>query len=209
MVKHILRERGIRLLPHLLKLHFATMKIEFILPDEGVPGKERGVVFAFWHGKMVTGWLLARRLFPDRPISAIVSLSGDGQILSETLDQLGFRLIRGSSSKGKEEVRTGITDALRNCGVVAVTPDGPRGPQHRFKYGTLRIASELRTPLLFAEITHSHPRVLKSWDRFEIPLPFSRITVRLHTIALPEFPGEEALHACADELSTRFADETQ
>jgi len=206
-VKHILPRSASHLLPHLLKLLVATLKIRIILPEKGLPGNEHGIIFAFWHGRMVTGWMLSRRLFPEAVISTVVSLSGDGQILSNALDRLGFRLIRGSSSKGKEEVKSGIVTALDTCGVVAVTPDGPRGPLHRFKYGTLRIASEHRTPLVFAEIFHDRARRLKSWDRFEIPAPFSRVTVRLHTLEIPLFSSEEALRTFADELSTRLDDD--
>lgn len=205
MVNNILKKSATRLLPGILRLLMASLKIEVIPPEKGLPGKEHGVLFTFWHGKMVTGWLLGKRLFRGIPVSAVVSLSGDGQILSDTLGRLGFRLIRGSSSRGREEVRSAISEVLRNREVVAVTPDGPRGPLYRFKYGTIRLASEHRTPLVFAEITHERFRQLGSWDRFEIPFPFSRVTVRLHTIEVPEFPSEEALRAYADELSTRFA----
>jgi lysophospholipid acyltransferase (LPLAT)-like uncharacterized protein len=205
-VKHILPESASRLLPHLLKLLVATLNIRIIPPQKDIPVNEQGIIFAFWHGKMVTGWLLARRLFPEATISSVVSLSGDGQILSDVLGRLGFQLIRGSSSRGKEEVRSGIVAALGKRNVVAVTPDGPRGPQHRFKYGTLRLASVHRTPLVFAEIFHERPHLLKSWDRFEIPAPFSRVTVRLHTFEVPLFSSEEELHTFADELSTRLDD---
>lgn len=205
IVNNILRESGIRLLPWLLRLLVASLKIEVIPPEQGLPGKERGTLFTFWHGKMVTGWLLGKRLFRGIPVSAVVSLSGDGQILSDTLGRLGFRLIRGSSSRGREEVRAGISEVFRNREVVAITPDGPRGPLYRFKYGTIRLASEHRVPLLFAEITHEKMKALRSWDRFEIPFPFSRVTVRLHSVQVPEFDSEEALRAYADELSTRFA----
>jgi Kdo2-lipid IVA 3' secondary acyltransferase len=158
---------------------------------------------------MITGWLLAQRFFPGREISAVVSLSGDGQILSDALDRLGFRLIRGSSSRGKEVVRRNIGVALVNRGVVAVTPDGPRGPQHRFKYGTLRLAAQHHAPVVFPEIRYSNARSLKSWDRFEIPMPFSRVKVTLHLVTVPDFATEEAFRAWADELSTTFADDAR
>jgi len=158
---------------------------------------------------MVTGWLLARKLFPDAVPSAVVSLSEDGQILSETLARLGFRLIRGSSSRGKEDVKAGMVDALRNRGLIAITPDGPRGPSHQFKYGTIRLASEQQVPVIFAEITHDRARVLKSWDRFEIPMPFSKATVRLHPVTVPAFPSEEALREFARQLSERFGHAAQ
>lgn len=205
-VKHILLQSATRLLPHVLKLLFATLKIEIERAGERMPENDRSVMFAFWHGKMIAGWLLARRLYPKREISAVVSLSGDGQILSDALDRLGFHLIRGSSSRGKEEVRRGIGVALSNGGVVAVTPDGPRGPHHRFKYGTLRLVAQHHVPLLFAEIRYENARSLKSWDKFEIPLPFSRVTVTLHNVQVPDFPTEEAFRAWADKLSTGFDD---
>jgi len=200
-VKPILLKSATCLLPRVLKLLFATLKINVGYAGEKLPDDQRGVMFAFWHGKM-----LARRLYPKREISAVVSLSGDGQILSDTLDRLGFHLIRGSSSRGKEVVRRGIGVALSNGGVAAVTPDGPRGPHHRFKYGTLRLAAQHRTPVVFAEISYDNARRLKSWDRFEIPLPFSRVRVTLHVVQVPEFPTEEAFRAWADELSTGFDD---
>jgi hypothetical protein len=204
IVKNILLDGGIRLLPYLLKLLFSVLRIEIISPEGGLPEKERGIIFAFWHGNMVTGWLLARKLFPDASHSAVVSLSEDGQILSDTLTRLGFSLIRGSSSRGKEDVKAGMIDALLNRGVIAITPDGPRGPLHQFKYGTIRLASEQQVPIIFAEITHDRARVLKSWDRFEIPMPFSKATVRLHHVRVPAFPSEEALRDFSRQLSERF-----
>ncbi|NTU68050.1 MAG: DUF374 domain-containing protein [Chlorobiaceae bacterium] len=195
------------LLAPMLRLLFASQRMEIRVPHQGLPDARRGVVFAFWHGKMATGWLLALRLFPGTVPSAVVSLSRDGQLLSDTLGRLGFKLIRGSSSKGKEEVRSGITEGLRSGGVVAVTPDGPRGPIHRFKYGTLRLASESGSPILFADIAHERPRMLKSWDRFEIPGLFGRTVVTLHLVDVPRFADEMELQRFANSLSERFAHE--
>jgi lysophospholipid acyltransferase (LPLAT)-like uncharacterized protein len=193
-----------RLLPALLKILFSGLRMRIVSNGAALSGKDNGMILAFWHGKMTTGWLLARKLFPETVTSAVVSLSEDGQLLSDILGRLGFRLIRGSSSRGGEEVKSGMLEALKNHGVVAVTPDGPRGPHHRFKYGTLRLASEHRIPLLFADIVHSKSIVLKSWDHFEIPLPFSRTTVTLHLVPVPEFTSEESLHRFAGQLSERF-----
>ncbi len=69
--------------------------------------------------------------------------------------------------------------------IVCITPDGPRGPFERMKYGTVRIASEGKLPIIFAEIDMPASRQLKSWDRFLIPLPFSKVQVTLHTILPP------------------------
>lgn len=202
--KSILLNIGTRLLPLFLKLLFSTLRIDIVKRESGLPDRSRGLMFAFWHGQMITGWLLAKRLFPDTIPSAVVSLSPDGQILSDTLEKLDFRLIRGSSSRGRDDVKAGIAELLRNRGLVAITPDGPRGPIHRFKYGTLRLASEYRTPILFADISHEKASKLRSWDQFEIPMPFSRVRVTLHRIDVPVFSSEEELRAFANQLSDRY-----
>jgi len=202
--KSILLNIGTLLLPLFLKLLFSTLRIDIVKKESGLPDRSRGLMFAFWHGQMITGWLLAKRLFPDTIPSAVVSLSPDGQILSDALEKLDFELIRGSSSRGRDDVKAGIAERIRNRGLVAITPDGPRGPIHRFKYGTLRLASEHRTPILFADISHEKASKLRSWDQFEIPMPFSRVRVTLHLIDVPVFSSEEELRAFADQLSDRY-----
>jgi hypothetical protein len=166
------------------------------------PGK--GAIFAFWHGKMAAGWLLARALFPGENISTVVSMSEDGRILSDALQQLGFTLIRGSSSKGSEEVIQAMQLALKQGGMVALTPDGPRGPANQFKYGSIRLAASNHYPIIFAEISFANAWKLKSWDRFEIPKPFSKATVRLRQIELPEFNSEDELRTYSKQLSDRL-----
>lgn len=187
------------ILPFALKLLYASLRISVMPPETALPGK--GAIVTFWHGKMAAGWLLARVLFPEKKMSAVVSLSGDGRILSDALERLGFLLIRGSSSRGGDEVKRGIQVAIQKEGVVVLTPDGPRGPANQFKYGTLRLASANRYPLVFAEISYANSWMLNSWDRFEIPKPFSKTTVRLHLIELPEFGSEEELHHYTMNLS--------
>lgn len=185
----------------LLCLLFGSLRITLTSRPETAGMPQGAAIFAFWHGKMITGWMLARKLLANRRIGAVVSLSEDGAILSGALGDLGFSLIRGSSSKGSENVREEIAKMLRKGNVVAITPDGPTGPRHLFKYGTLRLASQYRTPMLFAEIRYSRVWQLKSWDRFEIPWPFSRANVILHHIEVPEFRSEEELRKWCGELS--------
>lgn len=196
-----------RLLPILLPLLFRSLKISVASYPESAPVPAKAALFAFWHGKMITGWLLARRLFASRPVSAVVSLSEDGALLSGTLAELGFSLIRGSSSRESAKVREAITGTLERGGVVAITPDGPRGPHHSFKYGSLRLASQNRSPLIFASIHYCTAWRLKSWDRFEIPRPFSRVKVTLHHIEVPEFADEEELRCYSRQLSEKFSHE--
>ncbi len=162
---------------------------------------EKGAIFTFWHGKMVAGWLLAKSLLPDKQLQAVVSLSEDGRILSDALEQFDYTLIRGSSSKGADEVKLAMQKAISKEQIIVLTPDGPRGPVNQFKYGTLRIASTNNYQLIFAEINYTKAWKLKSWDKFEIPRPFSKTTVKLHTIDLPDFISEEELRIYTKKLS--------
>jgi lysophospholipid acyltransferase (LPLAT)-like uncharacterized protein len=203
----LLSATGKHLLPRLLKLWFSGLRVTVVMPVEPLPDPEKGFLFAFWHGKMVAGWLMTRNLFPGRSADAVVSLSKDGQLLSDTLETLGFGLIRGSSSKGGEEVKAFMLQSLRKGRIVAITPDGPRGPAYCFKYGTIRLASVHQIPLIFGEISYGKSLTLKSWDSFEIPLPFSGVTVTTHIIQVPGFESEEDLRDYVEKLSVRFRHE--
>lgn len=195
------------ILPGVLKLLVSTLRLTVINPRQEIFDQTGKRIFAFWHGKMIYGWLLAQHLFPDKTIHAVVSLSKDGEILSRTLEKLGFTLIRGSSSKGSNEVKKAMLTELANNGIIAITPDGPRGPRQAFKYGTLRLASAERVPIIFAAIRYSKGFQLKSWDRFEIPFPFSRIYVTIHNIEVPEFRNQEELKTFEHQLSKSLADD--
>lgn len=192
------------ILPFALKMLYASLRISVTSQSWKMQLTDKGAILTFWHGKMAIGWLLARRLFPAHKLVAVVSLSEDGQALSDTLQQLDFTLIRGSSSRGGDEVKRAMQEAIKRKYIVVLTPDGPRGPLKQFKYGTLRIASSNRYPLVFAEISYAKAWKLKSWDEFEIPKPFSRTVITLHTLDLPEFESEEKLRLYTANLSDRL-----
>ena len=191
------------ILPTALKLLYASLRISIITAPLQFSGK--GAVIAFWHGKMIAGWLLAKTLGSSKKITAVVSLSEDGRTLSDTLERLGFSLIRGSSSRGGDEVKKAMHDALQQGNIVVLTPDGPRGPVHQFKYGTLRLASENHYPIVFAEISYAKSWMLKSWDRFEIPKPFSKTSVKLHLLEVPAFNSDKELQSYTKKLSDRLS----
>ncbi|MEI6638425.1 MAG: DUF374 domain-containing protein [Chlorobium sp.] len=193
------------ILPVALKLLYASLRISITPPLRDIPLPDEGTMFAFWHGKMITGWLLARTIFPSKKITAVVSMSEDGRALADTLQQCGFSLIRGSSSKGGEEVKSAMKGVLQKSGIVVFTPDGPRGPINQFKYGALRLASTNHSALVFAEICYASKWILNSWDQFEIPKPFSKTTVKLHLLELPLFLSEVELQTYTTTLSERLS----
>ncbi len=108
----------------------------------------------------------------------MVSRSADGDVLAALLARWGFDVVRGSSSEGGRDALRTMVDAAREGRSVLITPDGPRGPAREFKIGALVAAQRAAVPLVLCHVSHSRAWRLRSWDSFEIPKPFSRVTVR-------------------------------
>jgi lysophospholipid acyltransferase (LPLAT)-like uncharacterized protein len=134
----------------------------------------------FWHGDMLPVWWAFRALKPV----ALVSASSDGSLLAALLHRWGYRVIRGSSSRGGAEALAEMTEAVRSH-VVLVTPDGPRGPAHTCKPGAVVAAYRAAVPIIAVTIrlARSH-RFERSWDRFALPWPFSTVDVFIHDAIL-------------------------
>lgn len=128
------------------------------------------VVFMFWHGSMLMPWFINR----ERDLTAVVSQSKDGQILTRLLIRFKYKLIRGSSSKDSKDVMNEMQKVLANGDSLAVTPDGPRGPIHKMKIGGLIASVRTQKPIVLCGTAYSKKFVLNSWDKFEIPKPFSK-----------------------------------
>ncbi len=129
----------------------------------------------FWHGSMLIPWFINR----NKNFSAVVSQSKDGEILSRLLKKFNYKLIRGSSSKDSKEVMNEMQNVLLSGSSLSITPDGPRGPIHKMKIGGLIAAMKTKVPIVLCGTAYSKKFVLKSWDKFEIPKPFSRASLIL------------------------------
>jgi lysophospholipid acyltransferase (LPLAT)-like uncharacterized protein len=150
--------------------------------------QKRPFVLVFWHGSMTYPWWRMR----GRNAAALVSHSKDGQILANLLRSWGYHVLRGSSSRGSKEAMQAMRGAVREGHVLCVTPDGPRGPYHEMKMGAVRVAQTMHVPLVSVSVGYRRYRRLKSWDRFEIPFPFTRARVVYSepVIIDPELTGE-------------------
>jgi lysophospholipid acyltransferase (LPLAT)-like uncharacterized protein len=130
-------------------------------------------VFAFWHGQLLP--LLWRHR--SEGVRIVISSHRDGEIIARIAERLGHQTIRGSSSRGAARALLGIVRELEAGIEVAVTPDGPRGPARKFASGALVAAQRVGVPIIGIGISASRAWYLKSWDRFMIPKPFSRVTL--------------------------------
>jgi lysophospholipid acyltransferase (LPLAT)-like uncharacterized protein len=130
------------------------------------------VVLVLWHGQMLV-CAHAHRI----PIAVMISEHRDGEIIAQVLRLLGHSAVRGSSSRGGARALLEAARTMANGSDVAITPDGPRGPRHSFAPGALALAFRANAPLVSLVAHADRAWRLRSWDGFEIPKPFARITV--------------------------------
>lgn len=143
------------------------------------------LIAAFWHERlpmMPMLWRIARRDMPElgpRAGHVLVSRHRDGHFIGAVVRRFELNMVHASSSRGGA---TGLRMLLRRLGegdLVAITPDGPRGPRRRPAPGVAQLAMASGLPVLpTAAATTRHIR-LQSWDRMMLPLPFGRGVVAI------------------------------
>jgi lysophospholipid acyltransferase (LPLAT)-like uncharacterized protein len=134
-----------------------------------------GLIYASWHQRFFPGLaFLARR----KPIAVMVSKSSDGTLISRILELLGWDTVRGSSSRGGTAALRGVRRLARRGYRIGHVVDGPKGPPGVVKPGLLSIAQFAGIPIVPIIISAQKKWVFKSWDRFMIPKPFSRVIIR-------------------------------
>ncbi len=138
--------------------------------------KATGVVSVTWHNRLFFFSVIFPRVSRYRTV-AVVSASRDGQYIADFIAQLGIKSLRGSSSKRGAHAQLAAVRAIQEGFNVSFTPDGPRGPLYVMKNGPIHLASVTGAPVLPVTINASRCWSVKSWDGFQIPKPFSRLTV--------------------------------
>lgn len=185
-------------MPILINIIIKTLKIEI----QNKPSFTKNKIYIFWHSKMFIGWWL----FKDLKSTALVSQSKDGDILNNLLNKWNYKTVRGSSSKGgKDAVETLINFVTEGYNAV-ITPDGPRGPAREIKNGALIISNKCDVPIIPVSINYSSKKILgKSWDKFEIPLPFSKCSVTFgKEVYYKEYLADSELDVFKSKLSAQM-----
>jgi lysophospholipid acyltransferase (LPLAT)-like uncharacterized protein len=131
------------------------------------------IIFAFWHGQMLPLLWVHR----GEGVAVLISEHRDGEIVARVAQSLGLRVVRGSTSRGAGRALIGVVRELVAGREVAITPDGPRGPARSFAPGALIASQRANAPILAISVAARRCWRLKSWDRFMIPKPFTRVTV--------------------------------
>ncbi|MBI4722285.1 MAG: lysophospholipid acyltransferase family protein [Candidatus Stahlbacteria bacterium] len=132
---------------------------------------DSSVMYIFWHSDFFP-LIYANR---GKNISVLVSTHKDGEYLSRIISPLGYKAIRGSSDEGGGR---GVLKILRsNNSGIAIAPDGPKGPANYVKYGTLKVAQLTGLSIVPVGVSVESQITFSSWDKFRIPIPFSRCTI--------------------------------
>lgn len=136
---------------------------------ENLKVENQNYVLAFWHGTMILPWYL----HGSADFAALTSKSRDGDLLAKILKNWKYQVVRGSSSTGGDVALGIMVDYAKNKYSIAITPDGPRGPKHKFKAGAVITAKKSGIPIVLAGVGFKKKKFLSNWDKFEIPYFFS------------------------------------
>jgi lysophospholipid acyltransferase (LPLAT)-like uncharacterized protein len=171
---------------------------------------EKPVIYSFWHRAVFPATWMWRK----QGIAVMVSRSFDGEYIARIIERFGFVAVRGSSSRGGSEALRNMRTELEKGATVAFTIDGPRGPKYVAKPGPVLLARSSGVPMAAFYVAMGDAWVLKTWDEFMIPKPFSKALVRLSSkVQVPAQASETQIRDFhillqqALERVTRFAEE--
>ncbi len=140
---------------------------------------EQPVILALWHNRILAMPYITPKLLKNREICVLTSASKDGAILETAVRLFGVTAVRGSSSRRGAAALVALRRKLSSGATVAITPDGPKGPRYEVKPGVVKLAQASGAPIVVMSVNFSSCWRLKSWDRFCVPKPFSKVMVKL------------------------------
>lgn len=200
-----------RLLYTLIRTLDGTLRYRLDDPSGGLRVAHAGRgIFAIWHNRLALSLRIYQRFVlrprESRRMAAIVSASRDGGILARVLELFEVQPVRGSSSRrGPQAVLEMVSWAERGLD-LAITPDGPRGPRYRAQPGAIDVAAVSGLPIVPVSFDVSRCLIIKSWDRFVVPLPFARCVVRFGpALTVPRELDDARRETLRCELQDRLA----
>ena len=165
------------------------------VPDELLENGEPFIV-AFWHGRLLMMSFSWKR--SDR-VHILISDHRDGHLISGMLTHFGSKTVFGSSTRGGAAAFIQLTRLLKEGKVVGITPDGPRGPRRKASKGVISLAKVTGAPIVPLTYSASFSHIFGSWDRFMLPLPFSK---GVFLWGKPIYVGQDADDQYSEEKRT-------
>ncbi len=171
--------------------------------------RDEPVVIILWHNSLFMAPICNRRHRRPRQVYGLISASRDGGGLAYFFSQVGIGAIRGSSSRFGREGFKNLIRCHGDGNDITITPDGPRGPVYVMKPGAVLAVRRAQSKVLFGGFVFKHAWRLKSWDRFYLPLPFSRVWVEAELLEADEIPSGKEGVAFLQERMRRLTGELQ
>ena len=169
------------LIVHIYKAICATLRIKEENREAVDAAHARGerLIFCLWHDELFSLIPVARHL----KVVAIVSPSKDGDYLERILASNNVGAVRGSSTRGGVRALLGLARMMKNELIHAcITIDGPAGPRHEVKDGGFFLANRTSARIVPVRIYMKNAFLAPTWDKFQIPLPFSKVVIRFGDI---------------------------
>ena len=161
-------------------------------------GSNHPVLICVWHGFFIFPMNFLKNYYKETKI--VSSTHPDSMVLAKVLNDYGFSLIKGSSTRGSKNVIKEMMRGLKDSNsIIAITNDGPKGPARVAKGGAISLAKKFNAKLVFISGRSSNYIKLKTWDSFIMPKPFSKNEVYINEIS---FPNDEI----ADDIGKYISD---
>lgn len=175
-----------RLARRILEAMFRVLfVVRHTLRVDSVPQLASPCVVAVFHDEMVATVQTLGRF----GMASLASRNHNGYAVAQVISDAGFDMVYGSPTKGGKDAVYELLGKIREGRSVVVTVDGSRGPRHEMKPGAVMLALKAGVPLYLMRFETVGPRLPFSWDRFQVPLPFARVAVRVEQF---ELTGNEA-----------------
>lgn len=182
--------------------HTLRWRVEGLQHLDAIRAAGRQPVMAFWHGRI----LPATFYFRGRGIVVITSDNFDGEWIARIIEAFGYGTARGSTSRGARKAMVRLVREMKAGRPAGFTLDGPRGPARVAQPGAVWLARATGNPVLPFHLEASSAWTLRSWDRTQIPKPFSTVALAIgEPIEVPGSATDEDLEAVRLELERRLA----
>jgi hypothetical protein len=190
-----------------------TWRCRFVDTQRAFDQPQGPMIFATWHNRLALSMIAwekwVRRKTPSAGLVALISASHDGGILSRALRYFDVDAVRGSSSRRGPQALLELTSWTQRGYSVAITPDGPRGPCYTVQEGIIALAQVSSLPILPVSTRVRGKIRLRSWDRFQIPLPFALCEIRFGAmLSVPRDASDEHREEIRRELQRRLLELT-
>jgi hypothetical protein len=185
-----------------LYIRFVHLTVRWQILHGDIPKQfwdaDKPFIVCLWHGRFL---LMPYAFRAGKPVHMLISSHSDGQMISKVLRHFSIGTISGSTSHGGAQALKSMVRALKAGQSIGITPDGPRGPRMRATSGVVALAKLSGVPIIPATCSTSRRKVLNSWDRFLICLPFGRGVYSWgEPIFVPRDANDEKQEACRQQI---------